>query len=64
MKKKSNVIPKSMQEVWDWKKEVYEDTKNMEFEEKKSYFTEGIETALKILNAKLKKNPDGSFLIV
>lgn len=57
-------ISKALSEVWEWKEEVYKDIKNMSFEEKREYYGKGLKEALKILNAKLKTNPDSSHSII
>ncbi len=57
-------ISKALSEVWEWKDEVYKDIKNMSFEEKRKYYGKGLKEALKILNAKLKTNPDNSHSII
>ncbi len=36
----------------------------MSFEEKREYYGKGLKEALKILNAKLKTNPDSSHSII
>jgi len=57
-------ISKALSEVWEWKDEVYKDIKDMSFEEKREYYEKRLKEAVKILNGKLKANPDGSYLIV
>ncbi|HWR58684.1 MAG TPA: hypothetical protein VN328_07340 [Thermodesulfovibrionales bacterium] len=57
-------ISKALTEVWEWKEEVYKDIKDMSFEEKQEYYSESLKDAVKILNRKLKANPDGSCSIV
>ncbi len=57
-------ISKALSEVWDWKEKVYNDVKDMSFEEKREYYEKGLKEAAKILKAKLKTNPDGSYSLV
>lgn len=57
-------ISKALVEVWEWKDEVYNDVKDMRFEEKEEYYTNSLKEAAKILKGKLKANPDGSYSIV
>lgn len=61
---KTTPISKSLSEVWEWKDEVYKDIKEMSFEEKRAYFEKGLKEAVRMLNGKLKTNPDGSYSIV
>jgi hypothetical protein len=60
---KDTSISKSLLEVWEWKDEVYKDIKNKTFEEKQKYYEEGLKEAVRLVNGKLKKNPDGSYSI-
>ena len=55
---------KALSEVWEWKEEVYEDIKDMPFEEKRKYFDASFKKVLKIMNGNFKTNPDGSVSIV
>ncbi|MBN2542501.1 hypothetical protein JXI42_06510 [bacterium] len=64
MKYKKTFEPKSLLEVWESKESVYNDIKNMNSNEKLSYFDEGLEEAKKILNCKIKKNNDGSISLI
>ena len=64
MKTKNDNISKALTEVWKWKEEVYHDIKNKSFNEKKNYFQEGLEEAIKVTGGKLDKNDDGSYSIV
>ncbi len=57
-------VSKALSEVWEWKDEVYNDVKDMSFEEKKVYYERSVKEALRILKGKLKTNPDGSYSIV
>lgn len=61
---KTAPISKALSEVWEWKDEVYEDIKDMSFEEKQAYFKKGLKEAVRTLNGKLKTNPDGSYSMV
>lgn len=58
-----NVTPKSLLEVWEWKEEIYKDTKDKSFAEKKKYFKQGLKDAVKILKGKLVKSSEGYFII-
>jgi hypothetical protein len=53
-----------MSEKWAWKDFVYEDTKNMSFEEKRKYLDRSLNEALSLLDAELQANSDGSHSIV
>jgi hypothetical protein len=57
-------VSKSLEEVWEWKEAVYEETKNMNAEEIQKYFNNGLVSAAKSINAKLVKCEDGSFLMI
>ncbi len=57
-------ISKALVEVWEWKDEVYNDVRDMQFEEKQEYYANRLKEAVKILKGNLKANPDGSYLIV
>ncbi len=57
-------ISKALVEVWEWKDEVYNDVKDMRFEEKEEYYANSLKEAAKILKGKLKANPDGSYSII
>ncbi len=61
---KKALISQALLEVWKWKDEVYNDVKDMRFEEKQEYYRNGLREAAKMLKGKLKTNPDGSFSIV
>lgn len=66
MKTSEKTVPisKALSEVWEWKDEVYKDIKDMSFETKQAYFMKGLKEAVRLLNRKLKTNPDGSHSIV
>lgn len=64
MKTKNDNISKALTEVWKWKEEVYQDIKNKSFNEKREYFREGLEEAIKVTGGKLNKNDDGSYSIL
>ena len=64
MKANNDAISKALTEVWEWKEEVYLDIKDKSFNEKRKYFQEGLEEAVKITGGKLKKNEDGSYSII
>lgn len=64
MKTNKKTIPDSLEEVWEWKEKVYKDIKDKDFKGKKQYFNSGLQDAVKILNGKLVKNPDGSYNII
>lgn len=59
MKTNRNYISKALQEVWDMKEAVYNDTKNMSQEEVVKYFHDGTKKALKRMGKKLVKNTNG-----
>jgi len=61
---KKAAISKALLEVWEWKDEVYNDVKDLQFKEKKEYYAKGLKEAAKILEGKIKTNPDGSYSIV
>jgi len=62
-KKNNNILSKSLQEVWEWKDEVYKDIKNKNFEEKQEYYREGLNDAVFLLKGKLERNSDNSYFI-
>lgn len=64
MKTTNTAVSKALEEVWEWKDEVYKDIKDKTFEEKQKYFQEGLESAAKFIKGKLKKNSDGSYTII
>ena len=66
MKTSEKIAPvsKALSEVWKWKDDVYNDIKNMSFEEKHVYFEEGLKEAVKMIKGKLKINSDSSYSIV
>lgn len=57
-------IPRSLKEVWVWKEKVYEETKDKNFKQLKKYYADSLEKAAKMLNAKLVRLPNGSYLLV
>ncbi|MFH1612448.1 MAG: hypothetical protein ABIB46_01755 [bacterium] len=61
MKSSEKNMPVALLEVWKWKNEVYRDIRNKTFEEKQKYYQEGMNEAVKRLNAHLIKNADGSY---
>jgi hypothetical protein len=64
MKANNGAISKALTEVWEWKEKIYLDIKDKSFNEKREYFREGLEEAVKITGGKLKKNEDGSYSII
>ncbi len=48
-------VDKSLQEVWDWKNAVYEETKNMTAEERRAYSRRNYEEIKKRYNFNLRK---------
>ena len=64
MKTSESTISKALEEAWEWKEAVYNDIKDMIFEEQKKYFKEDLDYAVKLLDAKLIKNDVGSYSIV
>jgi hypothetical protein len=56
-------VSKALEEVWEWKNEVYEKTKNMSEEDLSKYFYEGLTSAAKSINAILVRCDDGSYLM-
>ena len=64
MKANNDTISKALTEVWEWKEEVYLDIKDKSFNEKRDYFREGLEVAVKIIGGELKENDDGSYSIL
>jgi len=65
MKTNEKIAPvsKALSEVWEWKDAVYNDIKNMSFEEKRVYFEDGLKEAVKMIKGKVKTNSDGSYSI-
>jgi hypothetical protein len=64
MKTKNEAISKALSEVWEWKEEVYLDIKDKSFNEKRKYFREAMDEAIKVLGGTLNKNEDGSYSIL
>lgn len=64
MKTIDGSISRTLEEVWEWKDEVYKDIKDKSFEEKQKYFQEGLKSAARFINGKLRKNTDGSYTII
>ena len=64
MKTDIDGITKALEEVWEMKQAVYEDIKDMTFEERRAYFQKGLEEAARILGAELVENPDGTWSFV
>ena len=57
-------VSNALREVWEWKEAVYEDVKDMTFEEKQAYFRNGMEEAARTIGARLVRNPDGTCVFV
>jgi hypothetical protein len=57
-------VSRALEEVWEWKEAVYEDTKDLTPEETIAYFHEGLKETARMMNAELVKNPDGSYRFV
>lgn len=55
---------KSLEEVWEWKEEVYNETKNMDFEAKKKYFSQGLQESAELIGCKIVRNQDGTLSFV
>lgn len=64
MKVLDRIVSVAQEEVWEWKEEVFRDIKDKTFEEKRVYFNKGLNKAVTIIKGKLKKNPDGTYLII
>lgn len=64
MRAKNNVISKSLLEVWKWKEAVYKDINKKSVKEKLEYYENGLKEATKIINGKLKRKSDGSYIIL
>jgi hypothetical protein len=56
MKTKNEAISKALSEVWKWKEEVYLDIKDKSFKEKRKYFREGMDEAIKVLGGTLNNS--------
>lgn len=48
---------KSLEEVWKWKDEIYEETKDMSMDEYAEYIHKGAQELCKKYNLKFKKHP-------
>jgi hypothetical protein len=57
-------VSKSLEEVWEWKQKVYEETKGKSFSELNEIYFRGMQEAAKILNAQLLKNENGTYRFV
>ena len=52
---KINFYPKSLKELWNWKKEVYKDIKNFSTSERINYFKKETKDTIKSLGLKTQK---------
>jgi len=57
-------LSQALEEVWEWKEAVCKDTEGMPVDDTIAYFADGLETAARLLGARLERNPDGSYNIV
>ena len=57
-------VSKALLEVWEAKRLVYEDTKDMTREQRMAYSRQSLENAARALGAKIVKNPDGTYRLV
>lgn len=53
-------IDKSLQEVWDWKEAIYEETRHMTMHERVEYIRKGADEACKKYNLNLCQPPLGN----
>lgn len=60
---KNLVLSKALHEVWEWKDDVYNDIKEMSFEEKRLYLNNSMKEAANIIIGKIIHNPDSSYYI-
>ena len=54
-------IPKSLEEVWQWKEQVFEETKDKSFVELKKIYFNSLKKAAEFIGAKLVQNADGTY---
>ncbi len=50
-------VDKSLEEVWQWKEQIYKETKGMTMHDRCEYIRKGAEDACKKYNLHLKKAP-------
>jgi hypothetical protein len=55
---------KSMLEVWEWKEEVYNDTKDMSDEEVLKYFNDGAEKTFERMGYKKKMTGKNTYKLI
>lgn len=56
-------VSKSLEEVWSWKEAAFNETKDFTFEQLENNYKNAVETACKLLNARLVVQSDGSYKI-
>jgi hypothetical protein len=56
-------VPKALEEVWEMKAEVYEQTKNMSIEEFSTFINKSVDSILRENNFVKILNDDGSYKI-
>lgn len=64
MKTSRMPVSKALRDVWEAKRLVYEDTKDMTPEERRAYFTKCSEEFAHALGKRWVKNPDGTRSLV
>ncbi|MBS4028074.1 MAG: hypothetical protein KGZ58_05480 [Ignavibacteriales bacterium] len=57
-------ISHSLEEVWDWKEQVYQEIKGKTFEEKKKVYSDALQEAAIILHSQLVQNENGTYHFV
>jgi shikimate kinase len=60
----SKEISHSLEEVWDWKEQVYQEVKDKTFEEKQKVYSDALQEAANILHSKLLRNENGTYRFV
>lgn len=61
---KTKIIPKSLEEVWEWKEAVYKETKNLSLKERISYSNQNLTKIVKEFNLEIKTLKDGNIRLV
>lgn len=57
-------VPKALQEVWEWKEAVFQETQNMSFKERLEYSERNLQNLGKELQFAVDKTPDGHLRLV
>ncbi|MDD5091859.1 MAG: hypothetical protein PHQ23_13205 [Candidatus Wallbacteria bacterium] len=62
--KKIKEVSRALIEVWEWKEKAGREMQGKNFRQKKACLKKSLDEAIMLIGGTLKKNPDGSFIIV